>query len=423
MRPGKKNQHQTGRPRASAGRDSGRALILVDGEPVRRAAQSTCRTFMRKIEKARAEIRLHQEQSKPEFVRWLHSEFGSELSALRELHQKIQDFEDIITEVQEYRYTCGGTLRQAYLDVMAMRERRRAAVAPAEERDENSESRQGFKEDQGDTRDSGAGYQRTESDADGLRAAFESFFGTRRSWKGSARDYEALFEDFVRDFRAGFGMDSESEEGADEWDGLFGDGARGQVPDRMEEEHVAIREVYRVLVRRLHPDANPDLDRKRKDLWHDVQAAYQERSLDRLEMLKIMSDIYDERVQADGSLWSLKSLASELKSNLRKLQQQTREAKKEPEWDFTATMKNPRRLQALREELALGLQRDRRSMEEAIDESERLIAGWKQPARRRKRSGQASRKSSRSDDWLFESPLDRAKWTKVDMDAFTGFGD
>ncbi|MEK6704215.1 MAG: hypothetical protein AABZ06_00335 [Bdellovibrionota bacterium] len=70
------------------------------------------------------------------------------------------------------------------------------------------------------------------------------------------------------------------------------------------------------MARRPHPDANPELDQKRKDLWYEVQAAYDAKDLDRMETLSAMSDIYDDNLKSIESVWSLKNLCLELQSGL-----------------------------------------------------------------------------------------------------------
>ena len=56
-----------------------------------------------------------------------------------------------------------------------------------------------------------------------------------------------------------------------------------------------VKELYRRIVKKLHPDMNPDVTERQKELWHKAQKAYGESDLETLE------DIYDEinRVDAD----------------------------------------------------------------------------------------------------------------------------
>lgn len=53
-------------------------------------------------------------------------------------------------------------------------------------------------------------------------------------------------------------------------------------PERQPEKD-RLKTLYRTLVRQLHPDGNRNQGWRERELWHEVQAAYQARDLDRLE--------------------------------------------------------------------------------------------------------------------------------------------
>jgi hypothetical protein len=85
-------------------------------------------------------------------------------------------------------------------------------------------------------------------------------------------EYEQLFAEFEKEL---FGAKAKKKP-VKARDGGKREEAAGQ--DR-------IKEIYRMLVRRLHPDTRADGDATVSALWHQVQEAYEARDLDRMETL------------------------------------------------------------------------------------------------------------------------------------------
>lgn len=61
-------------------------------------------------------------------------------------------------------------------------------------------------------------------------------------------------------------------------------------PVLTEEEAKELKQIYRILVKRLHPDWNPDLTQKERDLFVRVQAAYKTANLQELRNILLMID-------------------------------------------------------------------------------------------------------------------------------------
>ena len=60
---------------------------------------------------------------------------------------------------------------------------------------------------------------------------------------------------------------------------------------RERETNARVKDLYRQLVRRLHPDHVADLSPKQIEWWHQAQAAYNEGNVEKLEMLLVLTDI------------------------------------------------------------------------------------------------------------------------------------
>lgn len=80
----------------------------------------------------------------------------------------------------------------------------------------------------------------------------------------------------------------------------------------------ALREKFRLLARRLHPDLNPEQSRAVAELWHRVTAAYEAQDLEELEAIEILSRGADY-VQPPPSLDALNSLLEKLRKQLDRL--------------------------------------------------------------------------------------------------------
>ncbi len=93
----------------------------------------------------------------------------------------------------------------------------------------------------------------------------------------------------------------------------------------------ALRDLYRTLARRLHPDLNPSQSTAAAELWHRVSTAYGERNLSELQALEILSSDAPS-APPPGSLEALRSLLEQLRGQLEQLL--TTLAARRKEWPF-----------------------------------------------------------------------------------------
>jgi hypothetical protein len=94
-----------------------------------------------------------------------------------------------------------------------------------------------------------------------------------------------------------------------------------------------VKEIYRRLVRRLHPDLRANGDATVSSLWHEVQEAYAASDVGRMELLLALSDLSDAP-GASTTLSQMRSVLTELTRSVRALELSLIEARREDSWNF-----------------------------------------------------------------------------------------
>lgn len=314
---------------------------------------------MEKLETAKAELRRFEREDRPSYERWLAATFGTMLTELRESARLIEE-QEMLLDAVEMEMLDGGheNPRRAYAAVM----RRQANPGMGDNSGRN------VKDDAND------------DDPEPDRPPFEDLAG-----KISAAEKKRLFEKAFKE-AVGFNPKQLSREDYEELYSRFEAeifGTRGgpkipgdpgpEVPVEPAPEQKRIKEIYRILVRRLHPDTRADGDAAVSSLWHDVQMAYETGDLDRLETLLALTEIEDGSTGA--SVFQMRTALAELKRALKAIQRSLTQAKRDFAWGFT---RNPyhgelekRIRRAMEEDLAI--QRDQ------IADNKRILDDWSRP--------------------------------------------
>src|SRR5258708_6972089 len=227
-----------------------RQIVPLDQGPLRRKAVSECGREMARLEKLRAEWKRFEHEDKPAFERWMAATFGPLLSELREQESLLREKQALVHEVEDEMFFAGArSYRAAYAAVM----RRRTSPPSAAGSDPGEPPPSGEEDD---------------------------YFGNPFADGMPEFEQHLLFEDFLRAV-LGMNPDRMSEKS---YEAMFEDfkakilGQGGREPRRRERpaepakpEQARIKEIYRVLVRRLHPDTRADKDADISALWHEVQ--------------------------------------------------------------------------------------------------------------------------------------------------------
>ena len=342
-------------------------LVWVDQRPLRSEAASECGRAMERLEKARTEWRRFEREDQPAFQRWKASTFGPLLSRIREVEALVRQKEALVLEVESEMYFSGSrSYRASYARVQKRRENPVSKSDPRQTpppRDEGGTDAREEEEEQ-------------ELDEFTQELLFEEFLRTFLGMnpdRMSDRQYEKMFADFKANV-----LGRDRSEPPPDW---RSEPEPGPLPEPPKPTANRVKELYRLLVRRLHPDLRADSSAEVSAIWHDVQEAYAAGNVDRLEMLLAFTDIQSNTTGEHTSLFQMRSVLAELCDAFRALQRNIRAAKKDPAWNFAR--------RANRSKIESRLRRDMETTlawhEDQLRQLETLIEQWSAPAKRKGR--------------------------------------
>lgn len=330
-----------------------RAIVRINREPLRRSAGAECTAAMGRLEEARAAWHRYEREDKPSFARWRAREFGPLLSEAREVEVQIRDRELLVHEVEMEMRRGFMDPHTAYRRVMARR------LNPTGVVEETATVRD----------DAGSGRPLSDFEKETLFQEWvQKSLGTNPD-KMDDQVYAARFEAFKSHmFRAK----------PPELPRNTARPAAASASAEKEEQEpeppvdVRVKELYRLLVRRLHPDLRADGNVAASALWHEVQAAYVANDIAQLEILLALSDIESDRFSDQTSLSQMRSLLAELARALFALNDSLRQARDEDAWDFARAGGDA----ALRVRVQRQLQGDLRMRLTRLALLKRTIEGW-----------------------------------------------
>jgi hypothetical protein len=278
---------------------------------------------MARLERARSGWHRFERKDKPAFVRWRAREFGALLSNAREVEVQIRDGQALVHEVEMEMRRGFQDAHSAYQRVMFRRSNPSAAPEEEAEIPRNGER---------------ASQKLSDFEKEALFQEWvQRSLGTNPD-KMDDEAYSTTFEAFKSHmFR------SPSEEMQSENTSRRAPKERVARKAEREEEEMGeeerrvdarVKELYRILVRRLHPDLRADANAAASALWHEVQEAYAASDVPRMEILLALSDIETNHVSNQTSVGQMRVLLAELERALRALEKSLLEAEGEDAWNF-----------------------------------------------------------------------------------------
>src|SRR5438067_7511285 len=336
-------------------------IILVDQEPLRKMAAAECTNARARLERARAGWHCFERKDKPAFVRWRAREFGTLLSRAREVEEQIRDGQMLVHEVEMEMRRGFQNAHSAYQRVMFRRENPSAAM-----------------EEEVDSPAEGRGVASKLSDFE-KEALFQEWvqrsLGTNPD-KMDDEAYSATFEVFKSHMFRGAPEETRPRNikrpGAGKRIGA--ESEKEEEGERIAKVDARVKELYRSLVRRLHPDLRADANATVSALWHEVQEAYAAGDVAHMEILLALCDIESNHTGAQTSVGQMRAVLVELERALRALKKSLLEAEGEDAWNFAQT--GPNANLRLRVERQLKFDLAARIMR--LDVLTKAIAAWAQ---------------------------------------------
>lgn len=346
-------------------RSHDRRLIKLDQGPLRQKAASECGRVMQKLEKARREWQRFEREDRPAFARWMAATFGAILTRLRELESQALEKETLVSIIETEIMFTGESPRRVYQRIMKSREN----PQPPNETREGPERSERPRWDEPDSKESETVGE------NGQRQMFEEVLRVMMGLEPEDLDtaeYDRLFTDFKRKvFEDSGGGDTP-----------FSARTREAEPPR----DIRVKELYRVLVRRLHPDSRADNDASVSALWHEVQEAYQAGNVERLETLVALTDLQSNQTGRHTTLFQLRAALAELNRSLRALQKSLRTARQEHAWNFARLSDYSQ----LRQRVQGELESSQVELEGRVQRLDRVLNLWSTPPASRKRKSRRS---------------------------------
>ncbi len=299
-------------------------IVWIEQAPLRASVAGECSEMMARLERARLGWHQFERQDKPAFVRWRAREFGALLSTARDVEDKIRDAQNLIHEVEMEMRRKIQDPHSAYRRVMFRRENPGVAVEEQETFSNGSRSETD---------------RMSEFEQEALFQEWvQKFLGTNPD-KMDDDAYSTTFEVFKSHMfvRPESGLRRSARLPADDVrSSAVNDEESASATEPEAAVDARVKEIYRRLVRRLHPDLRADGDATVSALWHEVQEAYAAGDVARMELLLALSDLSD----APGTgttLSQMRAVLSELTRSVRALELSLVEAGREDSWNFSRT--------------------------------------------------------------------------------------
>jgi hypothetical protein len=330
-------------------------LVLVEQEPLRETAAADCTGTKARLERARVAWHRFERKDKPAFVRWRAREFGALLSKAREVETQIRDAQTLVHEVEMEMRRGFQDAHSAYQRVMFRREN--PSVALEEEVEGPREAR---------------GASRKLSDFE-EEALFQEWVQRSLGTNPDKMDddaYSTTFEAFKSHMFRSAPEEAQARN-------IYRPSAKKRIreEEEVEEERMVdprVKELYRILVRRLHPDLRDDASAAVSTLWHEVQDAYAASDVAHLEILLALIDIESNNMGAQTSIGQMRAILVELARALRALKKSLLEAEGEDAWNFAQSGPNA----DLRLRVERQLKSDLAGRTVRLDVLKKTIAAW-----------------------------------------------
>lgn len=340
----------------------GRYLIKINEAPIRKKYISKFNKAKREIDQFQKDWEEFEKEDQPAFYQWYDQTFHRKILELQELDQKSFELENLLRKIESIKYLKKISFYKAYQFI-----KRNKVNLEKETREYYCGENYDKVDEKYERRREGEKGFFTE-DEDHLKEIFEEMISENSILREMLRKNQDVYDSFYEKFKKKFFQseyDFESDESEDK-------------NKNSGEELLKVR--YRVLVRKLHPDYRKKDDERLQELWHEVQKAYLEKDLEKLDMLHALCDIHTGNMDGTTSISQLILVTSEYKEQLMEIKERVKKAKKNAAWKFTKIENK----ETLKKDIDRQITNDIKNRKAFIDHYEEVLKSWSVPPKRRR---------------------------------------
>jgi len=319
------------------------ALIRLDIALVKEELLRKWKKAERDFEKQQREWDAYCNEDRPAYEKWMHSTFGSRLTELRELHEQVSRKSWFIEQLECMSDLSGKTPRKLYQELqkktkngMSIHDAMVEYVNEFNAYDDDDD----FEEE------------------DDLKEEFDQIFEELGEEDGDLKEeFGKIFEDF---------------------EDIFGDKKKAAGRNQETGNHQArIKDIYRKLCFKLHPDTGCDFNAENSRLWHQIQDAYQKNDLDSLLAIQASLDMKQDPMAGHISCTQILAVINNFKNGLRSVRALVRNARQDSSWGFLAWSDKERK--AAMRQLEQQFIREQHSLKYELEYMESIEKKWSRP--------------------------------------------
>ncbi|MEI6148476.1 MAG: hypothetical protein WCS01_05215 [bacterium] len=348
-------------------------LIRLNTRSLRKKAILAHQKAERALAQLQEQLKHYHEQDVPGFRSWMHRTFGPLLTRQRELERAIEDKQVFIYEIHAMAHRYRLSDLAAYRKVVWRRAHPDEAQAEdlafeeAERQRQQARSKNDLADDIfGDDDpelDDIFGDDEFEDDPDGDEDGFDAFFESMTGIRLPSRK------------------------------------AGNSNPDQK-----TVKELYRNIVRPLHPDQHRQMSDARKSLWHEAQAAYRRHDLNALHSILGRCEDGEAGLGDHSPISLIRRMTEQLKKATQSARREIRTRKRDVAWDYETRIKNPNFVRGVRADLqnmVHDLQWTLDDIQREMARLERMAARQEQQRQPPKRKADRTSRATRQDDLPF----------------------
>lgn len=290
------------------------ALLVLDQRPFLKKALSKCKRLRNELHKKQQQLSDFEENDQSAYQQWLHRKHGRKLSQIRELEQETEQYSFILNNLSSCLFFYPDKLIEVHQELFELKSKGRLHEFSPHKYAQNNED--DFDEDEDD-------FDEDEDDFDEDEDDFNED-DCQSQWDDEIDEDAKAFFDRMFGFMGG----DSAHANHDDFE-INISSTRKPISDP------GLKNCYRALAKRLHPDHSTLDEALREKRWHEMQEAYQNHDLEGLLRVEAICDMDETGLSIQLGLARLNELTYYHQSHLKPIRLALREAKRTIAFGFS----------------------------------------------------------------------------------------